>query len=61
MAGTFGGCLGLTQVILTNGLELIGPFMFHGATALTSLVIPSTVTYIGIIEFRDLYSLITIL
>ena len=43
-------CSSLTQVVLTGGLTIIGVQMFNmygGATLLSSITVPSTVTSIG--------------
>lgn len=46
-------CYFLTQIILTNGLTILGDNMFlmgfMGSSNLVSVTIPSTVTYIGIL------------
>ena len=48
--GAFYKCSSLSRVELTNGLTLIGErmfYMFDGATLLSSVTIPSTLTAIG--------------
>ena len=46
-------CSSISQLVLSNGLTMIGNYMFSmyidigGPTALSSVTIPSTVTYIG--------------
>jgi hypothetical protein len=45
---TFNGCINLSNVVLENGLTILGSFMFSGS-GLTSVVIPSTVTSFGLI------------
>lgn len=55
----FDDCNHLSDVTLTNGLTIIGAYMFHiyAGTFLTSIVIPSTVTSIGMRAFANIYSM----
>ena len=45
--GTFKGCTGLTNMIISRGVEGIGGDEFSGCTGLTSAIIPKSVTNIG--------------
>jgi len=45
--GAFGARVGLTRVIIPNGVEVIGNEAFSGCSALTSMDIPQSVTNIG--------------
>lgn len=45
---TFSGCIGLTSVIIKEGLTTLkGAYMFYRCTALTEIVIPDSVTILG--------------
>ena len=54
--GTFYGCTSLTNVVLEEGLDYIGGFVF-GRTKLKSIEIPSTVTVIRYDAFIECYNL----
>lgn len=45
--GVFYGAEAVTSVTLSEGLEIIGRYAFGWNTSLTSITIPSTVTYVG--------------
>ena len=47
-AYVFNQCSALTSMTLTVGLQVIGTNTFHGLFSLQSLIIPSTLTSIGI-------------
>ncbi len=49
--GAFGGCTGLTSVIMPNTVDFIGYQAFYGCTGLTSVEIPNSVKTIGIRAF----------
>ena len=57
---SFSGCNSLSQIVLTSGLVQIGPgIQIFYATAVTSLIIPSSVTFMG--EFRVMIIIINII
>lgn len=56
---TFGLCSSITEIVLTNGLTVIGNYMFDmfaAATLLTSISIPSSVTFFGKWSLKIIYS-----
>lgn len=57
IGGAFEGCTNLTTVVLSDGLEIIGPHTFNGCSSLTSITIPSSVTDIGMYAFYKCSSL----
>ena len=50
---TFYGCTSLSEVILHDNLDWIGPEVFKGCTSLTTITIPSSVTGIESTAFED--------
>ena len=58
--GAFGGCTGLTSVIMPNTVDFIGYQAFYGCTGLTSVTIPNTVTEIGSSAFSGCISLTSV-
>jgi len=51
--GAFGGCSGLTSVIIPNSVASIGESAFSGCISLTSIIIPNSVVSIGEYAFKD--------
>ncbi|MBR2466818.1 MAG: leucine-rich repeat domain-containing protein [Clostridia bacterium] len=47
------GCLISGELILPEGIERISPYAFYSYTPLTSVIIPKSVTYIGIGAFNN--------
>ena len=47
MSGAFHGCESLEQVVLSEGLEIIGPYSFYECKSLKSITIPSSVKEVG--------------
>ena len=53
VADGFGGCVNLETVILEEGLKTVADYAFSGCTALKEIVIPHSVTYIGVGAFSN--------
>ena len=53
----FGGCSGLTEIIIPSGVTSINTYAFGECSGLTSITIPSTVTSIGASAFYGCSSL----
>ena len=53
----FGGCRGLTTIIIPDSVRSIGSHAFYGCKNLTNVRIPNKVTNIGYWTFRDCYRL----
>ena len=49
----FGGCSGLTSIIIPGAVNTIGNGAFNGCSGLTSITLPSSVTSIGNEAFRN--------
>ena len=49
----FGGCAGITSVIIPSNVTSIGSHAFDSCISLTSIAIPSSVTSIGVSAFSD--------
>lgn len=60
MNSAFSHCENLTDVTLTDGLQVIGPSAFYGCTGLKSITIPESVVEIGEAAFADCTGLTTI-
>lgn len=58
--GAFTGFVGLTSVIIPNGVTSIGEYAFSGCASLTSVTIPDSVTSIGSHVFYGCASLTSI-
>ena len=55
--GAFVGCVGLTRVELSEGLESIGAAAFEGCEALTRIALPATVKALGDNPFKGCVNL----
>ena len=53
----FRGCKELVKIQLDKGLQVIGPHAFRDCTALRSVIVPSTVTKLGLCAFSRCHSL----
>ena len=56
----FGGCTGLTSVVIPDGINSIGVSAFESCFGLTSIVIPDSMTYIGGYAFEECWNLTSI-
>ncbi|PDS22106.1 leucine-rich repeat domain-containing protein [Flavobacterium branchiophilum] len=57
----FGGCTGLTSIIIPNSVTYINSFAFGGCTGLTSIIIPNSVTSMGGSTFLNCTGLISVI
>lgn len=57
---SFDDCIGLTSVVIPNGITSIGIGAFYSCDSLVSVVIPSSVTSVGALAFEDCFSLTSV-
>lgn len=51
--GAFRGCKSLKEIILPEGLEVLGNYVFYGCMGIRSLTLPASVKSIGTYAFRE--------